>query len=204
MAPHVRLCGEKEQSLPINVEIEQPSYELKQLPKGLMKANVFRGPGKYGLEDKPIPTAGPGEAVVEVRLTTICGTDIHIIRVNIQWPPVSRLATKRWELFMSWALGPPAIKSASEFWLAQSRLAVSANPVFFSAAESGHIRIGDTVAVFAQGPIGLCAIGERSKIGLRVRNSHVLRLRDHSHDTARVEKKGCSASCGWSLPAASI
>jgi threonine dehydrogenase-like Zn-dependent dehydrogenase len=27
----------------------------------------------------------------------------------------------------------------------------------FSGAESGRIRIGDTVAVFAQGPIGLCA-----------------------------------------------
>jgi threonine dehydrogenase-like Zn-dependent dehydrogenase len=27
----------------------------------------------------------------------------------------------------------------------------------FSGAESGHVRIGDTVAVFAQGPIGLCA-----------------------------------------------
>src|SRR5262245_66304420 len=29
----------------------------------------------------------------------------------------------------------------------------------FSGAESGGIRIGDTVAVFAQGPIGLCATG---------------------------------------------
>ena len=27
----------------------------------------------------------------------------------------------------------------------------------FCGAESGGIRIGDTVAVFAQGPIGLCA-----------------------------------------------
>ena len=27
----------------------------------------------------------------------------------------------------------------------------------FGGAESGNIRIGDTVAVFAQGPIGLCA-----------------------------------------------
>jgi alcohol dehydrogenase len=27
----------------------------------------------------------------------------------------------------------------------------------FAAAESGGIRLGDTVAVFAQGPIGLCA-----------------------------------------------
>jgi len=32
----------------------------------------------------------------------------------------------------------------------------------FSAAESGKIRLGDTVAIFAQGPIGLCAtIGAR-------------------------------------------
>lgn len=27
----------------------------------------------------------------------------------------------------------------------------------FAAAESGRVRLGDTVAVFAQGPIGLCA-----------------------------------------------
>jgi threonine dehydrogenase-like Zn-dependent dehydrogenase len=27
----------------------------------------------------------------------------------------------------------------------------------FSAAESGHVRLGDSVAIFAQGPIGLCA-----------------------------------------------
>ena len=51
-----------------------------QTPRGFMKANVFRGPGKFGLEEKQIPKAGPGEAVIEVRMTTICGTDIHIIR----------------------------------------------------------------------------------------------------------------------------
>jgi hypothetical protein len=52
----------------------------KQTPRGLMKANVFRAPGKFGLEEKPIPHAGYGEAVVRVRLTTICGTDIHIVK----------------------------------------------------------------------------------------------------------------------------
>ena len=52
----------------------------KQLSKGVMKANVFRAPGRFGLEEKPMPAAGPGEAVVQVRLTTICGTDLHIIR----------------------------------------------------------------------------------------------------------------------------
>src|SRR4051794_17420173 len=47
---------------------------------GTMKANVFRAPGQFGLEEKPIPKAGPGEAIVKVRLTTICGTDVHIVR----------------------------------------------------------------------------------------------------------------------------
>ena len=52
----------------------------KFVARGLMQANVFRGPGKFGLEEKPIPRAGLGEAVIRVRLTTICGTDIHIVR----------------------------------------------------------------------------------------------------------------------------
>jgi len=45
-----------------------------------MKADVFRGPGQFGIEEKQIPVAGPGEVIVKVQLTTICGTDIHIIR----------------------------------------------------------------------------------------------------------------------------
>ena len=49
-------------------------------PCGVMQANVFRRPGEFGLEEKPIPTAGPGEAVIQVKLTTICGTDVQIVR----------------------------------------------------------------------------------------------------------------------------
>jgi alcohol dehydrogenase len=45
-----------------------------------MKANVFRGAGRFGLEEVARPTAGPGEAIVAVTLTTICGTDLHIVR----------------------------------------------------------------------------------------------------------------------------
>ena len=37
---------------------------------GFMKANVFRGPGQFQLEEKPIPVAGYGEAVIKVLLTT--------------------------------------------------------------------------------------------------------------------------------------
>src|SRR5689334_4091803 len=45
-----------------------------------MKANVFRGTGRFGIEDIEQPRAGVGEAVVRITLTTICGTDVHIVR----------------------------------------------------------------------------------------------------------------------------
>jgi len=45
-----------------------------------MKALVFYGPGKIGLETVPIPKARPGEVVIRVTLTTICGTDLHILK----------------------------------------------------------------------------------------------------------------------------
>jgi threonine dehydrogenase-like Zn-dependent dehydrogenase len=45
-----------------------------------MRANVFRGVNQFGLEDVPRPHAEPGDAVVRVSLTTICGTDLHIVR----------------------------------------------------------------------------------------------------------------------------
>ena len=45
-----------------------------------MKANVFRGPNKIGIEEVPRPRACVGEAVIRITLTTICGTDLHILR----------------------------------------------------------------------------------------------------------------------------
>src|SRR5580704_5039311 len=45
-----------------------------------MRALVFRGPNQIAIEQVPIPRPGPGEAVIRVTLTTICGTDLHIVR----------------------------------------------------------------------------------------------------------------------------
>ena len=45
-----------------------------------MKANVFHGKNKIRVEEVAKPRAGIGEAVIRVTLTTICGTDLHIVR----------------------------------------------------------------------------------------------------------------------------
>src|SRR5689334_224084 len=45
-----------------------------------MKALVFHGPGQISLETVPIPKAQAGEVVIRVTLTTICGTDLHILK----------------------------------------------------------------------------------------------------------------------------
>jgi alcohol dehydrogenase len=49
-----------------------------------MKALVYYGPGKKALEDRPIPElTGPNDAIVKVTKTTICGTDLHILKGDV-------------------------------------------------------------------------------------------------------------------------
>ena len=198
--------------MPLAIE----EQKIKQTPRGLMKANVFRGPEKFGLEEKPIPRAGHGEAVVQVRLTTICGTDIHIIKGEYPIQPgtiigheavgvihelgpgvtgyelgqrvllgavtpcgqcepcLSGHKSQCGGLLGGWKLGNTIDGVQAEFVrvpFAQANLALVPDALSdedvllladiastgFAAAESGGIRLGDTVAVFAQGPIGLCA-----------------------------------------------
>ena len=45
-----------------------------------MKTAVFHGDGDIRVEEVPRPHPGAGEAVIRVTLTTICGTDLHILR----------------------------------------------------------------------------------------------------------------------------
>lgn len=184
--------------------------------RGFMRANVFRGPGKVRIEQKPIPAPGHGEAVVRVRLTSVCGMDIQI-REGKQ--PVAEGLTLgheavgtihaigdglsgyrigdrvlvgavtpcgQCEFCLSgnlaqcggpqggWKLGHTMDGTQAEYVLvphAQANLALIpdalsdeevlplADPgsLGFYAAESAGMRLGDMVAVFAQGPVGLCA-----------------------------------------------
>ena len=45
-----------------------------------MKAAVFVEKNRIVLDDKPIPEVGPLDALVRITTTTICGTDVHILR----------------------------------------------------------------------------------------------------------------------------
>lgn len=181
-----------------------------------MKALVFRGPNEIRIEDVPKPEPGAGEVVVKVTLSTICGTDIHILsggypvkpgliighefvgRIDslgagvTGFKPGDRVAvgaiTPCGQCFYcqngkssqcggalgGWKFGNTINGAQAEYILvpnAQYNLAkipdgLSDEHVLFvgdimttgfSASENGGVKIGDAVAVFAQGPIGLCA-----------------------------------------------
>jgi alcohol dehydrogenase len=183
----------------------------------MMKAAVFLGPGRIALERKPVPRAGPGEAVVKVTMTTICGTDVHILKgeypvapgLTIGHEPVGVIAelgpgVEGYTLGQrvvvgaitpcgqchscleghqsqcgghalgGWRFGNTIDGCQAEYVRVPFAMAnlspipdgLSDEQVLmcpdimstgFGGAENGAIRIGDTVAVFAQGPIGLCA-----------------------------------------------
>jgi alcohol dehydrogenase len=49
-----------------------------------MKALVYHGPGRRAWEEKPKPKlTQPTDALVEVSTTTICGTDLHILKGDV-------------------------------------------------------------------------------------------------------------------------
>lgn len=49
-----------------------------------MKALVYEGPGKKSLQDRPVPKiAASTDAIVRVTRTTICGTDLHILKGDV-------------------------------------------------------------------------------------------------------------------------
>lgn len=181
-----------------------------------MKAAVFIKPGKIALEEKPIPKVGPGDALIKVTTTTICGTDVHILKGEYPVAPgrivghepvgvihelgegvtgykigqrvivgaitpcgqcYSCLDDHRSQCggkaMGGWRFGNTIDGCQAEYVLvpfAQANLAPVPDELTdeqvlmcpdimstgFSGAESGQIKIGDTVVVFAQGPIGLC------------------------------------------------
>ena len=44
----------------------------------MMQAAVLKEPGRYEIEERPIPTPGRGEVLIRIARVGICGTDLHI------------------------------------------------------------------------------------------------------------------------------
>ncbi len=194
-----------------------------------MKATVFHAPNHIRLEEVTRPHARAGEAVIRITLTTICGTDLHILRgeyavkpglvighepvgvieelgegvtgyeigdrvlVGAITPCGQRRAclSAQWsqcghgegvEAIGGWRFGNTINGAQAEYLLvpnAQANLAKIPDELTdeqvvlladiastgFSGAESGNVRIGDTVVVFAQGPIGLCSTAGAKLMG---------------------------------------
>ena len=194
-----------------------------------MRANVFHAKNKFQIEEVEKPRAGVGEAVIRVTLTTICGTDLHIVRgeypvapgLVIGHEPVgvieelgegvsgyeigdrvlvgaitpcgqcrACLSTHLsqcghgdgYEALGGWRFGNTINGAQAEFLKvphAQANLAKIPDELTdeqvvllsdiastgFSGAESAGIKIGDSVVVFAQGPIGLCATAGAKLMG---------------------------------------
>jgi threonine dehydrogenase-like Zn-dependent dehydrogenase len=194
-----------------------------------VKANVFRGVNRFGIEEVERPRPGPGEALLRVTLTTICGTDLHIVRgeypvrsgLTIGHEPVGVIEELGagvtgyrpgqrvlvgaitpcgqcrgclsghlsqcghgggYEALGGWRFGNTINGAQAEYLVvpsAQANLCPIPDEVSdeqavlladiastgFSGAESGQVRIGDAVVVFAQGPIGLCATAGARLLG---------------------------------------
>jgi alcohol dehydrogenase len=49
-----------------------------------MKALIYQGPGKISLEERPVPDiTAADDAIVKIAKTTICGTDLHILKGDV-------------------------------------------------------------------------------------------------------------------------
>src|SRR5664279_2362160 len=62
----------------------KPATSAKATTAAMMKALVYQGSGKKALEDRPKPDiTAPTDAIVKVTNTTICGTDLHILKGDV-------------------------------------------------------------------------------------------------------------------------
>jgi alcohol dehydrogenase len=69
-----------------------PPPSVSQREITIMKALVYHGPGQKAWEDVPKPTiTADTDAIVRVDATTICGTDLHILKGDLPQVTVGRI-----------------------------------------------------------------------------------------------------------------
>ncbi len=62
----------------------KPATGAQAATAATMKALVYQGPGKKALDNRPKPDiTAPTDAIVKIIKTTICGTDLHILKGDV-------------------------------------------------------------------------------------------------------------------------
>jgi len=62
----------------------RPETRTRDAAAVMMKAFVYRGPGEKALEERPKPEiTAATDAIVKIVKTTICGTDLHILKGDV-------------------------------------------------------------------------------------------------------------------------
>src|ERR1700733_831704 len=62
----------------------RPATRARDTAAVMMKAFVYGGPGKKALQQRPKPDIiAPTDAIVKIVKTTICGTDLHILKGDV-------------------------------------------------------------------------------------------------------------------------
>ena len=66
------------------LELEVATPQDTSTSQGLMKALVYHGPGERAWENKPRPSLREAtDAIVRITTSTICGTDLHIMKGDV-------------------------------------------------------------------------------------------------------------------------
>ena len=58
--------------------------------------------------DKPVPDIGPGDALVRITTTTVCGTDVHIVKGEYPLADFCACALERKRIKEVLAMGRPS------------------------------------------------------------------------------------------------
>ena len=82
-----------------------------------MRATVFHAPEEFHVEEVDRPRPGAGEALIRVTLTTICGTDVHIVKGEYPVRPGLTSVTSPLASSRSWAPAYRPAKPLEEFAL---------------------------------------------------------------------------------------
>jgi threonine dehydrogenase-like Zn-dependent dehydrogenase len=91
----------------------------------VMPAAVYLGDGAMGVRDLPVPTPGPGEALIEVSHCGICGTDLHLVLEQYARPDT--VLGHEWSGTIA-ALGDGASTTGAGAWEIGARVVCDTTP----------------------------------------------------------------------------